>query len=413
MIRRLRYKFIIILMGVAAVILLAVFVSMFISTWKNSRQMSENMLRQALNIPPISESFKPPPNAEEQPSAAAIPPMGRLPLLVVEIDRDEKVTFVSNQLYFLDEGEAEAAVLEAIDTNEETGTLHAYGLRFLKSEDGRRMALVDISMEQETLRNLIMNSLLIGCASLAAFFLISLFLARWAVRPVELAWKRQQQFVADASHELKTPLTVILSNADMLSGDGIFTDEKKCRRVEHIRAEAVRMKKLIEDLLTLARSDSVEFIKVWECVDFSFVVTSGVLTFEPIIFDEQKKLSYDMQDNLCITGDAQRLQQLVAILLDNAVKYCPSGGQITVSLKEETKKSILLTVTNDGEPIPKEETTQVFERFHRVDKSRSTHGSFGLGLSIAQSIVAEHNGKIWVKSGMERGNCFYVTFPVC
>lgn len=408
MIQKLRRKFIIILMSIVTLILLAVFAAMLISSWSNSRRISENILRQALNLPPDPRGSRQPPNNLER----EIPPGSRMPILIVDVDENEEIVFVSNQLHFMEEAEARLAVTEAINTQKSSGIMYDYELRWLKSEDGRRIALVDISMEQEILRNLVINSLLIGCTSLTVFYLISLFLARWAIRPVERAWERQRQFIADASHELKTPLTVILSNADMLTGDGIFSDDKKARRMEHIRAEAIRMKKLVEDLLVLARSDSVKSTGTHDRVDFSFIVTNTILAFEPIIYDEKKNLSFNVQDNIFITGDVPRLQQLIGILLDNAAKYCPMGGKIEVRLKAEDKKTVVLTVINDGDPIPQEELAQVFERFYRVDKSRSAHGGFGLGLSIAEGIVREHLGKMWAASDGEKGNAFYVTLPM-
>lgn len=289
--------------------------------------------------------------------------------------------------------------------------MNEYKLRFLKSEDGKRIALADISTEQEMIKNLIINSIMIGAAALTAFFLVSLFLSHWAVRPVEAAWERQRQFVSDASHELKTPLTVILSNAEMLCFRRTFLEKKEARRIEHIQAEAIRMKKLVEDLLLLAESDSVERTKIQENVDLSYLVTNAVLTFEPIAFDDGKKIIYDLQNKISIIGDAQRLQQLVSILLDNAVKYCSPGGKIHVSLKENSKKNAVLVVTNDGEPISEEEGNQIFQRFYRIDKSRSAHDSFGLGLSIAESISREHGGKIWMESNA-CGNSFFVALPL-
>lgn len=399
-------------MCVVSLILLAVFVSFLVSFRINSQRVSENILRQALYARSDSPGLRPPLKSGERNPANRISLGDRMPILVAEVDAGDKIVLLINQLHFIDETEAKSAIQEAMDTNGTKGIMYDYELRWLKSEDGSRIALVDISMEQEMLKSLIINSLLIGVASLTSFYLISLLLARWAVRPIELAWERQRQFVADASHELKTPLTVILSNAEMLGNKEVFADEKNIRRIEHIRAESNLMKNLVEDLLTLAKADSVERVKIGEKVDFSYVVTNAVLTFEPIAFDEQKSLSYDIRDNIFVTGDAGRLQQLIVILLDNAVKYCPLGGKIKIDLNEVDKKTALLTVTNDGEPIPKEELSQVFERFYRVDKSRSTHGSFGLGLSIAQSIVADHNGKIWVESGEDTENSFHVSLPL-
>ncbi len=413
MIQKLRRKFIFILMSVVTLILLAVFVSMLLSTSSNTQRMSETMLQQALKMQSPLQSLRPPQVEDGRNPVGAVSPGTRMPIMVAEIGADGTISFLTNQLYFIEEDEAKSAVRAAMNAEEGSGILQNYELRFQKSDDGVRIALADISMERAMLRSLIINSLMIGGAALAVFFFVSIFLSRWAVRPVELAWKKQRQFVADASHELKTPLTVILSNAEMLSADGTFTDEKKSRRMGHIRAEAARMKKLIDDLLTLAKTDSTKGTMVRERVDFSFLITSTVLTFEPIVFDDRKKLTYEVQDKIFVAGDAQRLQQLLSILLDNAVKYCPSGGLITINLKEIDKKNALLSVFNDGEPIPKEEIPRIFQRFYRIDKSRSTHGSFGLGLAIAKSIVREHGGKIWVESDDENGNSFFVALPLC
>ena len=413
MIQKLRRKLIFILMSVVTLILLAVFVSMLLSTSSNTQRMSETMLQQALKMQSPLQGLRPPQVEYGRNPVGAVSPGTRMPIMVAEIGADGTISFLINQLYFIEEDEAKSAVRAAMNAEEDSGILQNNELRFQKSDDGVRIALADISMERAMLRSLIINSLMIGGAALAVFFFVSIFLSRWAVRPVELAWKKQRQFIADASHELKTPLTVILSNAEMLSTDGTFTDEKKSRRMGHIRAEAARMKKLVDDLLTLAKTDSTKGTMIRERIDFSFLMTSTVLTFEPIVFDDRKKLTYEVQDKIFVAGDAQRLQQLLSILLDNAVKYCPSGGLITINLKEIDKKNALLSVFNDGEPISKEEIAQIFQRFYRIDKSRSTHGSFGLGLAIAKSIVREHGGKIWVESDDKNGNRFFVALPLC
>jgi len=412
MIQKLRRKFILILMSVVTLILLAVFVAMLLSTSNNTQRMSENILRQAVQMEPPPPGLQPPQGRDRLDPLGTVSPNLRLPIMVAEIGADGTVSFLINQLHFMEEDEAESAVQAAVNSGKDSGVLRNYTMRFQKSRDGALIALVDISMERAMLRNLVVNSLLIGVAALVVFFLVSIFLSRWAVGPVELAWQKQRQFIADASHELKTPLTVILSNAEMLSADGNHSEEKNSRRIEHIRAEAARMKNLVEDMLTLAKTDSTKDTLVWKRVDFSFLMTSTVLTFEPIIFDERKKLTYQVQDKIFVPGDAQRLQQLLSILLDNALKYCPAAGLIKISLQEADKKTALVAVYNDGEPIPKEEIPQIFQRFYRLDQSRSASGSFGLGLAIAESIVREHRGKIWAESGEQNGNTFFVALPL-
>ncbi|MFT4105594.1 MAG: HAMP domain-containing sensor histidine kinase [Lacrimispora sp.] len=414
MIRKLRIKFILIVMSIVSVILLAIFFTMMVTAQRNNERMSEGMLRQAIKAGPY-------PHNGGQPAGDARPlppgeegPGRRFPVLVVDVEEDGSVSAVVSQLHFLDEEDIKPLARMALTREDDLGILPDYELRYLREirEGGSRIAFADISMEKEMMKAQIGNSLLIGGASMAAFFLITIFLARWAVRPVEIAWDRQKQFIANASHELKTPLTVILSNAGMLRTGNSFEDEKAVRRLDHIHAEAMRMKQLVEDMLFLARSDHGERSQVYAAVDFSYLVTSAVLVYEPVIYDEEKEFSYEIEDRLSVMGDEARLQQVIHILLDNAGKYSPSGGSIRLTLQKGEHNTLLMKVSNEGEPIPKEELEQIFLRFYRCDDSRSGHGSFGLGLSIAQSIVNDHKGKIWAESDGKSGNHFFVSLPL-
>lgn len=407
MIRELRRKFILILMAIATLILLAIFIAMLVSSWAGSRRMTQNILQQALAAPPAP--FLPPPanGSDKLEPMRDMPPRSRMPVLLVEIGPTGEILFLSNQFHFITEDEATTLVKNILDTDKNAGEIRKYGLRWLKAEDGTRIAIADVSIEYEMLNSLVFNSLFIGAGALTIFFFLSLLLARWAVRPVKTAWEKQQQFVADASHELKTPLTVILSNADMLNTEQSFTNDNAARRAGHIQAEAVRMKKLIEDLLTLARTDTGGKLHT-EPVDVSFIANAVTLAYEPIIFDADKRLHYSIAGNITLLGNPGQIQQLIHILLDNAEKYCPPQGEISVTLAGTAKNTALLTVYNDGEPIPAKELKQIFQRFYRVDEARCAHGSFGLGLSIAEGIVLRHKGKIWAENVARQGNKFCV-----
>ena len=414
MIQKLRRKLVLIVMSVVAIILLAIFFAMLFTTQTNNERMSIGALHQALNMRSFPHDVKPPfVDSSPTPSQGAVP-QTRLPVLIVEIDGEGTISPISNQLHFIEKSDIAPIVELASDKAENMGVLSNYALRYLRenTENGTRIAFIDISMEQEILKTQIINSLFVGGSAILCFFILSLFLARWAVRPVEVAWEQQKQFIADASHELKTPLTVILSNADMLRTEGILGEDKNIRRMEHIHAEAVRMKQLVEDMLILAKSDSSEKAEILNLVDFSYLVKSAVLMYEPIIYDDGKRLSYEIEDNLSVFGNASRLQQMIHILLDNARKYSSAYGAIRVCLSKMEHKGLLLKVSNEGTPIPKEDLHRIFLRFYRGDESRSGHGSFGLGLSIAQSIVHGHKGKIWADGDGKSNNSFYVTLPL-
>ena len=414
MIKKLRHKLVLIIMLVVFLILLAIFFTLVFSTQRNSERMNERMLHQALNTRTLPHVEKPPAaNNRTLPFEEGAPNM-RLPVLVIEMDKNGAVSVISNQLHFIVANDIEPIVALALSGSENIGTLQGYQLRYLRSEPGfnLRIAFADISIEREILRTQILNSLFVGGIALALFFFLSLLLAHWAVRPIEVAWDRQKQFIANASHELKTPLTVILSNADMLMQDKPFQDEKNTRRIGHVYAETVRMKQLVEDMLTLARSDSIEKPMVYGLVDFSDIVKNAVLTHEAVIYDEEKIFSYKIKDALSVSGDMSRLQQVVHILLDNARKYSDKGARISVDLGKTEHNTLILTVFNESKLIPKDELENIFLRFYRCDEARSAYGSFGLGLSIAQNIVKEHKGKIWAERCEDIGNIFCVTLPV-
>ena len=408
-------------MSVVTLILLTIFFTILAATYNNNERMSMEMLHQAINIKtPFPDSPDRPNVFLPAETQSRIPASIRQPVLVVEISQkafteefsDDYVSVITNQLHFIESEDITPIARLVLADGSESGMLRNYNLRYLKREQngGIRIALSDISLEREMLKTQITGSLLIGTVSLPVLFFLSVLLAHIAVHPMETAWEKQKQFIADASHELKTPLTVILSNADILQKTGFCGDEKNALRVEHIHAEANRMKLLVNDMLTLAKSDCSENPAEKSVLDFSFIVNSALLMYEPVLYDEKKKLSYEIEDGLAVKGDGAQLQQIVHILLDNAQKYSPESGCVRVTLKKTERNALLLKVSNSGALIPKSELENIFLRFYRRDKARSEHGSFGLGLSIAQSIAAAHKGKIWAESETE--NTFHLTLPL-
>jgi len=418
MIRALRWRFTALVMAIVTVILLAVFAAMHISTRRSHERMSIGFLEQALSQRGFPDGLRPPRLLEALPDEtpagiAGAPPIPiRVPVLVLEVNGDSAPMVVSNQLHFLTDEDIAPLAAFVSDSIKDEGMVAGYGLRFLRvqTENGIRAAFMDTSMEQESLRAQMLTSLLLGGAAELAFFGLSLLLARRAVRPAELAWARQKEFVANASHELKTPVTVILSNAELLLAEEDDAAQQ-ARRLGHIHAEALRMRRLVDDMLTLARSD--ETAAVHTPVDFSDVVTNAVLTVEPIAFDAGKRLVCKLTDGLRVSGDAARLHQVTRILLDNAMKYGADKGEITVELCRDDARAVLC-VRSDGHAIPGEELERIFGRFYRgkADVPYDGESGFGLGLAIAEGIVAEHKGKIWAESNAADGNRFYVLLPL-
>ena len=229
------------------------------------------------------------------------------------------------------------------------------------------------------------------CLILSVF--IAWLLSIWAVKPVKISFEKQRRFVGDASHELKTPLSVIATNMDVLVSE---VGENKW--TGYIQKEVHRMSNLVKDLLYLAKSDASKEINDFIEFDLSRAITSAVLPFETLIFDSGKKLTINIQENVMYKGVQQRIEQLIIILLDNAIKYSYEGTEIKIELKTNGTKKII-TVYNWGEGIPLEKQKLIYERFYRLDSSRNRNtGGFGLGLAIAKNIVDSHKGKIHLTS---------------
>ncbi len=291
-----------------------------------------------------------------------------------------------------------------------TGVMEDYALRYQRISDARGEAYIfsDISDELASLASLRRGSIAIGVVSLLVLYLISNLLAKWMIRPVAASWEQQKQFVADASHELKTPLTVISTNTELLTSPDC-SNEEKLRLVEGISAMSGRMRQLVEGLLDLARVDSGVVKSAFDTVDYSDLVEQSLLPFEPAYFESGRMLESDIAPGLQLRGSARHLAQVTDILLDNAMKYSHEGSTVRLSLQKQGRHA-LLCVDSPGVPLSPEQCKDIFRRFYTVDKAR-TGDSYGLGLSIAQAIVEEHGGTIWAESTNGQ-NRFYVKLPI-
>ena len=311
--------------------------------------------------------------------------------------------------YDLSDTELLVAVYQAAAADGGTwGVLEEYGLRYYR-EDGMRelrYAFTDISGEIQTLRELLKSSVAIGCLGFAGFLILSIFLAHWTVRPVERAWVEQRRFVADASHELKTPLTVILTNAELLRERS--EDPEQRRFSDSIITMSHQMRSLVEDMLQLARADSGQTPAERERLDLSGLLEQTLLPFEPVYFEAGLVLESAVQPGVALTGCAPQLRQVAEILLDNALKYADPGGTVRLTL-DSRGHQCCLKVSSPGRTLTAQECRDIFSRFYRVDPARRG-SSYGLGLAIAARIVSDHRGRIWAE-GRDGVNTFYVNLP--
>ena len=396
MIRKLRLKFVAICMALVTAILAVVFFSVYLSMARTISDLSRQVLYRVSQEETIGGMTRP------DISIAIGGDRVLLPYFTVNVwpSRGGGYTAqITGGTYSnLEDTEELTAILQdCLSQNRQEGTVSGYHLRYLRQDNGlyEKLAFVDMSMEQAVLRRMMGSYLVIALAALALLLGVSVLLSHWATRPVEKAWKQQRQFLSDASHELKTPLTVILSNAELLEQTEL--PDKPARWTDNILSEAGRMRSLVEEMLTLARADNMVRTAVMAEVSLSDVAADCALAFEPVAFEAGKPLEYQIADGTLVLGDGDKLRQLISILLDNAIKYGADGGTITLSL-QKTDRQARLTVSNPGDPIPPEQLGRLFERFYRADVSRGEKSGFGLGLPIARTIAEEHKGTLRAES---------------
>lgn len=277
---------------------------------------------------------------------------------------------------------------------------------------GYILVFLDNSHDKDFLNWLILAFLIIGSISLVLVFAISLFLANKALVPIKNSWEKQRAFVADASHELRTPLAVMNTSMDIVLDNQAETIESQSKWLKNIQSEVLRMSKLVEDLLFLARSDSNEATMQMSKFDLSTSLIQLTEFFIPFGAEKGISISSKIEPNIYYFGNEGRIKQLVTILIDNAMQHSLKDGIIELAMKCNDT-AIILSVHDNGSGIPEEHLSKIFERFYKVDKARSgnDNGS-GLGLSIASCIAKEHNGSINVSSISSEGSTFKVILPL-
>lgn len=257
---------------------------------------------------------------------------------------------------------------------------------------GYVVSFMDNRVNSNSFQKMIVISCVVFVIGFTIIFILSLLLSIWLVKPVEETFNKQKQFISDASHELKTPIAVISANADILESD--IGDNKW---LGYIRSESDRMSKLVNSLLTLAKVEMQGDKTLMTKFDICNAIMEVTMPFESVAFEKGIMLECDLMDEIFINGNEEQLKQVVAILTDNAVKHCTDGGSVSINA-EHIKNRCLITVTNNGDPIPEEIRGKIFERFYRADESRSRENNrYGLGLAIAKQIVENHHGTISVK----------------
>lgn len=283
-----------------------------------------------------------------------------------------------------------------------SGKLGSLSYAVSERESYTLVAFMDNKVSEGGLRNLLRYVLLIGGLAILLLFALSLYLSGQIIKPLKENDEKQKRFISDAGHELKTPVAVISTNAELLSRE-IGENEW----LSNILYENGRMGDLVKQLLTLSCAENVEVSM--EEVNLSRIVTGESLALESIAFEKGKILQTEIEENIQMMGNASQLAQLISILLDNAISYS-TGEKIDVRLMREGQE-IVFFVENEGEAIPEEKRKVLFDRFYRMDEARNTDGKhYGLGLSIAKAVAEKHKGRIRVscKEGKVRFSVYFL-----
>ena len=401
MLKKLRIKFICINMVIVTVMLCVILSLVLHSTRTNLKNESLRAM-QSIAASPDTLIFGQPGEDESV----------RLPYFMLLL-KNNHITIIGGDYYDLSDEEMLREILQAAtDASGETGILENYSLRYYRTTSslGDVCVFADASGELATMQSLRTTCIIIGAVSFFVFLTLSFFLAKWAIKPVEQAWQQQRQFVSDASHELKTPLTVILTNAELLQAPE-QSEESRARFAENILTMSHQMRGLTEELLQLARVDNAQTSAPMEALELSKLISDAVLPFEPLFYEKGMPFEAQIEPNIIVKGSAAHLRQIPEILLDNAQKYADPNTKVTLTLYRRGYSRCVLTVSNYGEPLSQEELKNIFKRFYRADKARAMNHSYGLGLSIAESITAMHHGAIHAQSANGL-NTFIVELPL-
>ncbi|MDO7906282.1 HAMP domain-containing sensor histidine kinase [Paenibacillus sp. JX-17] len=423
MFTKLRNRFLIVNLTIITLVMLVAFGAIYIITFQQVQRDID------MELGKVSDSYSRPqedrgPRSEPSTGSNARrdqggifpdnggPPPERAVSFMLQTDMSRKLTGTESRIQNVDADFFAQALKKALSMNRNEGQFELDDSRWAfllrENNEGYMYVFMDVSERHSILTNLIYTFVIVALAMLLVLYFTSRYFANRSIKPIREAFEKQKQFIADASHELKTPLTIIGTNADVLLANGSEPIDSQSKWLHYIKSETERMTKLTNDLLYLTEMEDSRTGLVYAKFDLSEAVETIILTMEAVIYEKEIALEYDIEPELMVTGNREQMKQVVMILLDNAVKYANPRGTVTLTLKKQHNETVL-AVTNTGEGIAPLHLTRIFDRFYRTDTSRARkQGGYGLGLAIAKSIIDQHKGRLYAKS--TEGECatFYV-----
>lgn len=400
MFKKLKFKFVIINMSLLTFVFLCIFGVIYFITWNSG----ENQIKFSLNAL-IHEPKNGGPNKGG----------GLNNGIIIDLDNNLNIVAILAP-YNLDKNILMDSVTNILSLDSSSGVIQIEDTDFAYLKDlgprYNRIALVNKAPYQSLLKNLLKTFFLTGFASLLVLFIISYYLAYKTISPIKEAFEKQKQFITDASHELRTPIAIIKTNLGLVLSNKDRTVESQSKWMNYINIQTDRMSLLIDDMLSLARFDQGEKVLNLQSIRLNKLLENLLMSFEAIFFENGINIESNLSDNLYINGDLEEIKKLFNILIDNAIKHTSKYGTISIS-SNRLKSKVEIIITNTGEGIPSKDLEKIFERFYRSDESRQRKtGGYGLGLAIANAIVAKHNGKIYAKSNLGKDTSFIVELPL-
>ncbi|MDR2505754.1 MAG: HAMP domain-containing histidine kinase [Oscillospiraceae bacterium] len=411
MIKKLRIEFIAVMMGVLFAVFAILFVVLNVFMQTGSRSQTEQLLQYVAQQDGLAFPFHGTGNGNRNEAPRGLSPdlnpqmmrAGRF--FYVKSDAQGNIIEINSEMMFdFTESDALSLAKDALNRYQTNGVIDNYQYLVSPKAYGNIIVFAERSIEERILSRLVTISSWVALGTFAALFVFSLLLSKWVVKPIADAFDKQRRFISDAGHELKTPLTILNANADVLANE-----VGQNGRIENIKLQSERMNHLIQSLLTLAKADEGNAQVVFNEFDLSKTILNTALEFECRAFEEGKRYETAIDEHISYTGDQRQIRQLASILTDNALKYSNENGQVKISLfiLDEAKRGLcnvkaengkrVFSVYNTGEGIAEKERPKVFERFYRSDDSRAREsGGYGLGLSIAKAIADAHKARIAV-----------------
>ena len=394
---KLKLKFILINMSLLTVVFISIFGTLYFMTNESMNRETNGSLN-ALMI----DNHKSRPNTSN---------------IIVDVDDNGNIVkkFISFNLN-VDTDDLQNAINKILNNKKDSSKINInqepYVYLKRTSSTTTKIVFLNISYQENFKLSLLKIFISVGSISLIALLIISLYLTNKSIKPIKDVFDKQKQFIADASHELKTPLTIIKTNTSLVLSNPEDTVKNQRKWINYINLQTDRMSELVNEMLSLAKLDTEENTLLISSINISKIIESMILQFDTIIYENGINLYTKIDNDIFITGDKESIKKLFSIIMDNAIKHTNDNGSIHVNLVLD-KNTVKLSIKNTGKGISSEHIEKIFERFYRVDSSRVREtGGYGLGLSIAKSIVEQHKGNIYAKSTVDKDTTFFVEFPI-